>query len=175
MKRLIIIFLVLIAPLAYAQEEGRFYTIGLGQIDPSDTLRFCWADTWTEEGKRAVQLFQLYADLYIQRMKSLDSQVILSQEKNGELEQQLKENDAYWDGLREGYENFLKQDISEEEKEGLMQQLADIERNKAQSRNDILQQFQLLKKEAGEMNKEINPADITPERLYTLKRASGKT
>ena len=109
------------------------------------------------------------ADAYYEKALSWMGKV-----KNGELEQQLKENDAYWDGLREGYENFLKQDISEEEKEGLMQQLADIERNKAQSRNDILQQFQLLKKEAGEMNKEINPADITPERLYTLKKSIRK-
>lgn len=90
--------LILLGISAWAQEENRYYTIGLGPIDPSDTLRFCWADIWTEEGQRAVQLFQLYSDLYAKRMAYIDSQMTLEQENNGELDQLLshrQKSDGY--------------------------------------------------------------------------------
>ncbi len=59
-----------------AQAQERYKTIGLEKVNEADTLRWCWADTWTQDGKRAVQLAQLYTDLFTQRMQYDANQMV---------------------------------------------------------------------------------------------------
>lgn len=109
-----------------AQAQERYKTIGLEKVNEADTLRWCWADTWTREGKRALQLAQLYTDLYAQRMQYRSNQMM----QGMDAKEALDEQDAYWDGLRKTYQDMLNQDISEEEKRELRKQLAEIDKNK---------------------------------------------
>ena len=81
-----------------AQEEGRYHTIELGLVNQADTLHWCWADTWTEDGKRALQLEQLYTELWAKRMQYSGNQTIIGMEED--LGKTLDENDAYWEELR---------------------------------------------------------------------------
>lgn len=159
---------------ARAQEENRYQTLELGRIDASDTLRWCWADTWTEDGQRAVQLAQLYTELYMKREAYLGNQQAQERENNGELDQLLAENDAMWEGMRKQYQDFLKQDISAAEKAELRKNLAEIDKQKAESRRQLTEQYRMMHQEFQNMTQDINPADIAPERLHTLKSSIRK-
>ena len=149
---------------AGAQEHCR--TIELGLVNEADTLRWCWADTWTEDGQRAVQLVQLYTELWAQRMQyNVNVSVGGLDEKEA-----LDEQEAYWEGLRKAYQDMLKQDISEEEKAELRKQLAEIDNNKAESKRQVAQQISNRADEAWFGNAGVNPADFSDERLLTIKR-----
>lgn len=165
---------LLMAAFPARAQENRYQTIELGRIDASDTLRWCWADTWTEDGRRAVQLAQLYTEAYMKREAYLGNEKVQAQEKNGELDQQLAENDAMWEGMRKQYQDFLKQDISAAEKAEIRKYLADIDKQKAESRRMIMEQYRQLHQEFQEMTRDINLADIAPERLHTLKNSIRK-
>ena len=153
----------------HAQEEDRYLTIELGLINKTDTLRWCWADTWTEEGKRCLQLAQQFSDLYIQHMQYQEKQAYEERDKNGELAKNLAENDKMWEGIRTNYQNMLKQDISEEEKKELRKYLADIDKQKAESKRQIEGQYNFVHNEimAGP---DIDPDEISDERMLALKR-----
>ena len=82
----------------------------------------------------------------------------------------LDEQDAYWEGLRKTYQDLLKQDISDEEKADIRKLLAEIDKNKAESKRQVLQQVNNLAQEGRSGNAGVNPADFSDERLLTIKR-----
>ncbi len=147
-----------------AQEHYR--TIELGLVNKADTLHWCWADTRTRDGQRAMQLAKLYTDLWTQRMQ-YNANLTIS---GLDAKEAMDEQDAYWEGLRKTYQDMLKQDISEEEKADLRRQLAVIDKNKAESKRQVSQQVNNLKDEARSGNAGVNPGDFSDERLLTIKR-----
>lgn len=149
-----------------AQAQARYKTIGLEKVNEADTLRWCWADTWTQDGKRALQLAQLYTDLFTQRIQYQSNQVM----QGMDAKEALDEQDAYWEGLRKTYQDLLKQDISEEEKADIRKLLAEIDKNKAESKRQVSQQVNNLAQEGRSGNAGVNPADFSDERLLTIKR-----
>lgn len=155
-----------------AQEEGRYHTIELGLVNQTDTLRWCWADTWTEDGKRALQLEQLYTELWALRLQYGGNQTVIGME--AELDKTLDENDAYWEELRKTYQNMLKQDISEEEKTEIRRQMAEIDKYKAESRNQVQATVRNQADAARAGNGSANTSDFSDERLLTIKKSLRK-
>ena len=147
-----------------AQEHYR--TIELGLVNKADTLHWYWADTRTRDGQLAMQLAKSYTDLWTQRMQ-YNANLTIS---GLDAKEAMDEQDAYWEGLRKTYQDMLKQDISEEEKADLRRQLAEIDKNKAESKRQVSQQVNNLKDEARSENAGVNPGDFSDERLLTIKR-----
>lgn len=152
---------VLCGVLSAAAQE-RYRTIELGLVNKADTLHWCWADTGTRDGQRALELAKLYTDLWMQRMQYDANQMV----EGMDAKEAMDEQDAYWEGLREMYQDMLKQDISEEEKADLRRQLAEIDKNKADSKRQVHN----MKDEARSGNAGVDPADFSDERLLTIKR-----
>ena len=151
-----------------AGAQERYLTLELGLVNKADTLHWCWADTWTEDGKRALQLHQLYTELWAQRMQYSGNEAVMAMEED--LNKALEETDAMWEGLRKTYQEMLKQDISEEEKRELRRQIAEIDKNKAESKRQVQATVRNQADEARAGNGGVNTADFSDERLLTIKR-----
>ena len=170
MKRLAVCILAVFCWLGTAAQE-RYCKVELGLVDQADTLRWCWFDSATKDGHHGLQLAQEYNDLYVQRMQYHQGKAEVSRGEGEELQQQLDEQDAYWENLRKLYQQMLKQEgLSAEERRELQKNIDSIDAQKAESRRQVEGTIKAQANEGREQIGKLNPSDFSDERMLALKR-----
>ena len=154
---------------AHAQE--RYLTVNLERINEADTLQFGWVDTEAPDIERAQALLQTYGELFTRRAQYLGAQASIQQAGGAERDAILSEQEAIWEGMRDSYTQMLRQQgLGAEERKELERQLADIDRQKEESRRAILEGLKDMADEGQQAVAGVDPSTFSDDRLMLIKR-----
>lgn len=168
MKKLLFTALLLLSLSALAQD--RYQTLRLEPVNDADTLNIGWIDTRSPGRDRALALASTYADLISKRAQYRLAQAQIGMAGNDETSQALGELDAYWEELRKTYTQMLQQQgLGAEERKDIEQALADIDKNKAQTRRQVQGQLEFNAGEGKAAIAGLDPSEFSDERLLLIK------
>lgn len=168
MKKLLII--VCFLPLAAGAQE-RYRTLRLEPVSEADTLNIGWIDTRAPGQDRAFALVNTYAELITKRAQYRVAQAEIGMAEDDGMSRELNELDAMWEGMRKTYTQMLQQQgLGAEERKELEQALADIDKNKAETRRQVQGQLEANANAGRESISGLDPAEFSDERLLLIKR-----
>ena len=171
MRRIIAISITVLLSLgAMAQEQERYITVDFDKVNASDTLRWGWIDTQSKDAEMGIELINQYVELFNQRGAFEAGKKMSQMEANPEVEKAIRENDAMWDGYKDMLKQMLAQPgLGAEERKELQQQLNDIDKQKEQSRKDMLASVKVQADEGREIVSESNQDAFSDEKMLSLK------
>ncbi len=170
MKKLLFSALLLLSLSALAQD--RYQTLRLEPVNDADTLNIGWIDTRSPGRDRALALASTYADLISKRAQYRLAQSEIGMAGNNEISGEM---DAYWEDLRKTYTQMLQQQgLGAEERKEIEQALADIDKNKAETRRQVQSQLELNANAGRESMAGLDPSEFTDERLLLIKNSLKK-
>lgn len=171
MRRIFLsLFFALVAIVAGAQE--RYRTLRLEQVNDADTLNIGWIDTQSPNAAQGIALVNTYAELITKRAQYRLAQSEIGMAGNNEISGEM---DAYWEDLRKTYTQMLQQQgLGAEERKEIEQALADIDKNKAETRRQVQSQLELNANAGRESMAGLDPSEFTDERLLLIKNSLKK-
>lgn len=168
MKKLLII--VCFLPLAAGAQE-RYRTLRLEPVSEADTLNIGWIDTRAPGQDRAFALVNTYAELITKRAQYRVAQAEIGMAEDDGMSRELNELDAMWEGMRKTYTQMLQQQgLGAEERKEIEQALADIDKNKAETRRQVQGQLEANANAGRESISGLDPAEFSDERLLQIKQ-----
>jgi len=168
MKKLLII--VCFLPLATGAQE-RYRTLRLEPVSEADTLNIGWIDTRAPGQDRAFALVNTYAELITKRAQYRVAQAEIGMAEDDGMSRELNELDAMWEGMRKTYTQMLQQQgLGAEERKEIEQALADIDKNKAETRRQVQGQLEANANAGRESISGLDPAEFSDERLLQIKQ-----
>lgn len=168
MKKLLII--VCFLPLAAGAQE-RYRTLRLEPVSEADTLNIGWIDTRAPGQDRAFALVNTYAELITKRAQYRVAQAEIGMAEDDGMSRELNELDAMWEGMRKTYTQMLQQQgLGAEERKEIEQALADIDKNKAETRRQVQGQLEANANAGRESISGLDPSEFSDERLLLIKR-----
>ena len=172
--RKIIISLFLLLPLAAGAQE-RYRTLRLEQVNDADTLNIGWIDTQSPNAAQGIALVNTYGELVTKRAHYRVAQAEIGMAGDDEMSRELDEIDAMWEGMRNTYTQMLQQQgLGAEERKEIEQALADIDKNKAETRRQVQSQLELNANAGRESMAGLDPSEFTDERLLLIKNSLKK-
>lgn len=172
--RKIIISLFLLLPLAAGAQE-RYRTLRLEQVNDADTLNIGWIDTQSPNAAQGIALVNTYGELVTKRAHYRVAQAEIGMAGDDEMSRELDEIDAMWEGMRKTYTQMLQQQgLGAEERKEIEQALADIDKNKAETRRQVQGQLELNANAGRESMAGLDPSEFTDERLLLIKNSLKK-
>lgn len=169
MKRLLLLAAMLLPLAAGAQE--RYRTLKLDPVNEADTLLVGWIDTRSAGADRGIALANTFAELVTKRAQYRTAQAEMGMAGDDELSQALNEQDAMWEGMRKTFTEMLQQEgLDEESRKSLEEALADLDKNKAESRRQVEASLRGMATEGREAVDGIDPSEFSEERLLLIKR-----
>lgn len=172
--RKIIILLFLLLPLAAGAQE-RYRTLRLEQVNDADTLNIGWIDTQSPNAAQGIALVNTYGELVTKRAHYRVAQAEIGMAGDDEMSRELDEIDAMWEGMRNTYTQMLQQQgLGAEERKEIEQALADIDKNKAETRRQVQSQLELNANAGRESMAGLDPSEFTDERLLLIKNSLKK-
>lgn len=170
-KQLATLFAALFLSIPAATAQERYQTVYLEPVNEADTLRWCWIDTESAGAERGITLLETYADLCQKRARYRAAQAEVGLTGDDEVSKALREQDEMWEKLRETYNQMLAQEgLGAEDREELKKALADIDRNKAESRRNIQAQLGAMAEEGHAALEGIDPSEFSDERMLLIKK-----
>ena len=174
MRRIFLsLFFALVAIVAGAQE--RYRTLRLEQVNDADTLNIGWIDTQSPNAAQGIALVNTYGELVTKRAHYRVAQAEIGMAGDDEMSRELDEIDAMWEGMRKTYTQMLQQQgLGAEERKEIEQALADIDKNKAETRRQVQSQLELNANAGRESMAGLDPSEFTDERLLLIKNSLKK-
>ena len=167
------LFLVLAAllPLAAGAQE-RYRTLKLDPVNEADTLLVGWIDTRSAGAERGIALMNTYAELATKRAQYLAAQQEAGLGESDEMARALAEQDALYEGMRKEYQQMLQQEgLDEESRKSLEEALADLDKNKAESRRQMQEYLGGMAAEGRQAVADAgDPSEFSEERLLLIKQ-----
>lgn len=171
MKNILVPFFFLLLPLVAGAQE-RYRTLQLELVNEADTLNVGWIDTQAPGQDLAFALVNTYAELITKRAQYRLAQSEIGMAGNNEISGEM---DAYWEDLRKTYTQMLQQQgLGAEERKEIEQALADIDKNKAETRRQVQSQLELNANAGRESMAGLDPSEFTDERLLLIKNSLKK-
>ena len=168
MKRLLILFAVLLPLAAGAQE--RYRTLRLEPVDAADTLLVGWIDVKAPTAERGIALLNTYARLYEKRAQYLAAQVEAGLGGEDGMGNVLDEQDAYFEEMRKLYTQMLQQEgLDAESRRSLQEALANLDKEKAAARRSLGEGLRAMADEGKASMAGVDPSEFSDERLRLIK------